>query len=111
MRWPHALADDFFTKQLPNNVTWLLTLMYSLSQTGAPCVRPTRPSAAHHRLRLQTVAALRHVQEPSVRHWLQALIILSFSTVPRLRDFIVARADHFLKPWACQHAWSVNIHA
>lgn len=35
VRWPHTLADDFFTKQLPNNVTWLLTLMYSLSQTGA----------------------------------------------------------------------------
>lgn len=35
MRWPYAVADDFFTKQLPNNVTWLLTLMYSLAQTGA----------------------------------------------------------------------------
>lgn len=34
VRYPYALADDFFTKQLPNNVTWLLTLMYSLSQTG-----------------------------------------------------------------------------
>lgn len=34
-RWPYAVADDFFTKQLPNNVTWLLTLMYSLAQTGA----------------------------------------------------------------------------
>jgi hypothetical protein len=36
VRWPYAVADDFFTKQLPNNVTWLLTLMYSLDQTGAP---------------------------------------------------------------------------
>ena len=34
-RWAHAVADEFFTKQLPNNVTWLLTLMYSLDQTGA----------------------------------------------------------------------------
>lgn len=34
VRYPYAMADDFFTKQLPNNVTWLLTLMYSLSQTG-----------------------------------------------------------------------------
>lgn len=33
-RWPYAVADDFFTKQLPNNVTWLLTLMYSMNQTG-----------------------------------------------------------------------------
>ncbi len=46
MRWPHTLADDFFTKQLPNNVTWLLTLMYSLSQTGAAlnALPPTRYS-------------------------------------------------------------------
>ena len=35
VRWGHAVADDFFSKQLPNNVTWLLTLMYSLDQTGA----------------------------------------------------------------------------
>ena len=34
-RWAHTVADEFFTKQLPNNVTWLLTLMYSLDQTGA----------------------------------------------------------------------------
>lgn len=35
VRWGHAVADDFFSKQLPNNVTWLLTLMYSLDQSGA----------------------------------------------------------------------------
>ena len=35
VRWGHAVADDFFSKQLPNNITWLLTLMYSLNQTGA----------------------------------------------------------------------------
>ncbi len=80
MRWPHALADDFFTKQLPNNVTWLLTLMYSLSQTGAPRAQPTRPGAARHRLRPLTVAALRHVQDPPVCHWLQALSISSTET-------------------------------
>ena len=27
-------ADDFFAKQLPHNVTWLLTLLYALDQTG-----------------------------------------------------------------------------
>ena len=35
VRWPYAVADDFFVKQLPMNVTWLLTLLYSLVQTGA----------------------------------------------------------------------------
>ena len=29
-RWPYAVADDFFTKQLPFNVTWGLTLLYAL---------------------------------------------------------------------------------
>ena len=32
IRWLHSVADDFFTKQLPFNVTWVLTLMYALDQ-------------------------------------------------------------------------------
>lgn len=31
---PFAAADDFFAKQLPHNVTWLLTLLFALDQTG-----------------------------------------------------------------------------
>jgi hypothetical protein len=31
----HA-ADDFFAKQLPHNVTWVLTLLYAMEQKGAP---------------------------------------------------------------------------
>jgi ABC-type uncharacterized transport system fused permease/ATPase subunit len=33
-RWAYGAADDFFAKQLPHNVTWLLTLLYALDQTG-----------------------------------------------------------------------------
>lgn len=29
-RWAHAVADDFLAKQLPHNVTWGLTMLYSL---------------------------------------------------------------------------------
>ena len=32
-----AAADEFFAKQLPHNVTWLLTLLFALEQKGA-CV-------------------------------------------------------------------------
>lgn len=32
IKWLHSVADDFFTKQLPFNVTWVLTLMYALDQ-------------------------------------------------------------------------------
>lgn len=32
IKWMHSVADDFFTKQLPFNVTWVLTLMYALDQ-------------------------------------------------------------------------------
>jgi hypothetical protein len=31
---PCTPADDFFAKQLPHNVTWLLTLLYALDQRG-----------------------------------------------------------------------------
>jgi hypothetical protein len=29
-RWLYSVADDFFTKQLPHNVTWGLTVLYAL---------------------------------------------------------------------------------
>ena len=32
IKWLHSVADDFFTKQLPFNVTWVLTLMYAMDQ-------------------------------------------------------------------------------
>ena len=32
IKWLHSVADDFFTKQLPFNVTWVLTLMYAVDQ-------------------------------------------------------------------------------
>ncbi len=29
-RWLYSVADDFFTRQLPHNVTWGLTVLYAL---------------------------------------------------------------------------------
>jgi ABC-type uncharacterized transport system fused permease/ATPase subunit len=34
-RWGHAVADDFFAKQLPHNVTWALTVLYALDHATA----------------------------------------------------------------------------
>lgn len=34
LRWAYGAADEFFAKQLPHNVTWLLTLLFSLEQKG-----------------------------------------------------------------------------
>lgn len=31
-RWSYEAADDFFAKQLPHSVTWVLTLLYALDQ-------------------------------------------------------------------------------
>ncbi len=33
-RWLYSVADDFFTKQLPHNVTWGLTVLYALDAPG-----------------------------------------------------------------------------
>ncbi len=46
-RWLYSVADDFFTKQLPHNVTWGLTVLYALDAPGdfsdtAVQVRPKR---------------------------------------------------------------------
>jgi len=32
LRWKYGAADDFFAKQLPHSVTWILTLLYALDQ-------------------------------------------------------------------------------
>ncbi|KAK9846568.1 hypothetical protein WJX81_006713 [Elliptochloris bilobata] len=34
IRWLYSVADDFFTKQLPHNVTWGLTVLYALDAPG-----------------------------------------------------------------------------
>lgn len=31
-RWLHSIVDDLFTKQLPHNATWALTLLYALQR-------------------------------------------------------------------------------
>jgi hypothetical protein len=31
-RWAHSTVDDLFTKQLPHNATWALTLLYALQR-------------------------------------------------------------------------------
>ncbi|GAB4822712.1 hypothetical protein N2152v2_009758 [Parachlorella kessleri] len=33
-RWSYGAADEFFAKQLPHNVTWLLTLLFALEARG-----------------------------------------------------------------------------
>ena len=30
--WLHSVVDEFFSKQLPHNVTWALTLLYALQR-------------------------------------------------------------------------------
>ena len=32
LKWSYGAADDFFAKQLPHSVTWVLTLLYALEQ-------------------------------------------------------------------------------
>jgi ABC-type uncharacterized transport system fused permease/ATPase subunit len=34
LRWAYGAADEFFAKQLPHSITWLLTLLYALEQRG-----------------------------------------------------------------------------
>ena len=33
-KWVYGILDDFVTKQLPNNVTWGLSLLYALEHKG-----------------------------------------------------------------------------
>jgi len=33
-KWLFGILDDFITKQLPHNVTWLLSLLYAMEHKG-----------------------------------------------------------------------------
>ena len=34
LQWRYGTADEFFAKQLPHSITWVLTLLYALQQKG-----------------------------------------------------------------------------
>lgn len=51
LRFSYGLADDFFAKQLPHSVTWLLTLLYSLQQKGADFTDAAVQGALVHQIR------------------------------------------------------------
>lgn len=41
LRWTYGAADEFFSRQLPHNITWLLTLVSGHDSLGPlPAVRP-----------------------------------------------------------------------
>ncbi|KAI4383483.1 hypothetical protein MLD38_009316 [Melastoma candidum] len=46
-KWLFGILDDFITKQLPNNVTWGLSLLYALEHKGDRALTSTQGELAH----------------------------------------------------------------
>ncbi|KAL0739611.1 hypothetical protein Bca4012_015821 [Brassica carinata] len=46
-KWVYGILDDFVTKQLPNNVTWGLSLLYALEHKGDRALVSTQGELAH----------------------------------------------------------------
>ncbi|KAL6853964.1 hypothetical protein ACP4OV_019993 [Aristida adscensionis] len=46
-RWLYGIFDDFVTKQLPNNVTWGLSMLYALEHKGDRALTSTQGELAH----------------------------------------------------------------
>ncbi|CAD5330433.1 unnamed protein product [Arabidopsis thaliana] len=46
-KWLYGILDDFVTKQLPNNVTWGLSLLYALEHKGDRALVSTQGELAH----------------------------------------------------------------
>lgn len=44
-KWVYGILDDFVTKQLPNNVTWGLSLLYALEHKGDRALVSTQGEA------------------------------------------------------------------
>ncbi|KAH8502804.1 hypothetical protein H0E87_014192 [Populus deltoides] len=46
-KWSYGILDDFVTKQLPNNVTWGLSLLYAVENNGDRAMSSTQGDLAH----------------------------------------------------------------
>lgn len=46
-KWMFGILDDFITKQLPHNVTWLLSLLYAMEHKGDRAAISTQGELAH----------------------------------------------------------------
>ncbi|KAJ6378134.1 hypothetical protein OIU78_028385 [Salix suchowensis] len=46
-KWSYGILDDFVTKQLPNNVTWGLSLLYAVENNGDRAMSSTQGELAH----------------------------------------------------------------
>lgn len=46
-KWLFGILDDFVTKQLPHNVTWILSLLYALEHNGDRALISTQGDLAH----------------------------------------------------------------
>lgn len=47
-KWLYGILDDFVTKQLPNNVTWGLSLLYALEHKGDRALVSTQGEDLSH---------------------------------------------------------------
>ncbi|CAL9054400.1 unnamed protein product [Musa banksii] len=46
-KWLYGILDDFITKQLPHNVTWVLSLLYAVEHKGDRALTSTQGELAH----------------------------------------------------------------
>lgn len=53
-KWLYGILDDFVTKQLPNNVTWGLSLLYALEHKGDRALVSTQGEDLFHSIVVQT---------------------------------------------------------
>lgn len=53
-KWLYGILDDFVTKQLPNNVTWGLSLLYALEHKGDRALVSTQGEDVSHFIVVQT---------------------------------------------------------
>lgn len=52
-KWLFGILNDFITKQLPNNVTWGLSLLYALEHKGDRALISTQGQLFHFLRRME----------------------------------------------------------
>lgn len=53
----YGILDDFVTKQLPNNVTWLVSMLYALEHKGDRALVSTQGQMIHFNFCLLSLRA------------------------------------------------------
>ena len=107
IRWAHGAADEFFSRQLPHNITWVLTLLYALDFPGDRASDQVQGAMVHNMRYLASIVTNTFVSFGDILSLHKRFVELAggVSRVVQLRDALssAALAGRAMKRNSTQH--------